>query len=99
MSEITITLVNRCDDDQAAKLLVYQSRDGSVGPSFQEFELPAGTTRDLTVPEGPRYFVGVEDIGPGGLHPGKRDAIEVGGRSSTVEVRGSLVSGLRVALA
>ncbi|MBL9102876.1 MAG: hypothetical protein JNL82_18150 [Myxococcales bacterium] len=103
MSDFTITLVNRCDDDHTAKVLVYQSRDsrdgGEAGPAWQEYEVPAGASRELTVPDGPRYFVGVEDIGPGGINPGKRDTIEVGGGDSTVEVRGSLASGLRVGLA
>jgi hypothetical protein len=72
------------------------SRDGQ--PAFTEIELPAGETRTLTVPAGPRYFVGVEDTGPGGLHPGRRDTLEVGPGSQTVVVRGSLVSGLRIAV-
>lgn len=102
MSEIVITVVNKCDDEHDAQVLVYQSRaPGSTGdsresgPAWLEVEVPAGTSRDVNVPEGPRYFVGVEDAGPGGLHPGRRDTIEVSA-SGKVIVRGSLTSGLRL---
>ena len=115
MSEIVITLVNQCDDEHDAQVLVYQSRapgdPGNVGntaapsatssdgqPAWTEIEVPAGETRALTVPSGPRYFVGVEDTGPGGLHPGRRDTLEVGGESQRIVVRGSLASGLRIAV-
>lgn len=102
MSERVITVVNQCDDEHEAQVLVYQTRppgeSGDTrepGPAWIELEVPAGTSRDVTVPEGPRYFVGVEDAGPGGLHPGRRDMVEVG-ESLRVVVHGSLVSGLRV---
>lgn len=102
MSEIVITLVNQCDDEHDAQVLVYQSRaPGSTGgeneasPAWLEVEVPAGASRDVTVPSGPRYFVGVEDTGPGELHPGRHDTLEVDA-SQTVIVSGSLVSGLRV---
>lgn len=104
MSEIVITLVNKCDDDQSAQVLVYQSRpqgdaNNSTAPAAYEVEVPAGMRRDLNVPSGPRYFVGVEDVGPGGLHPGRRDTLEVSSDSSqTVVVSGSLASGLRISL-
>lgn len=104
MSEIVITLVNQCDDEHDAQVLVYQTRppgatggEDEAGPAWIEVEVPAGSSRDVTVPDGPRYFVGVEDAGPGGLHPGRRDTIEVRATQKVV-VSGSLVSGLRVTL-
>lgn len=102
MADIVITVVNHCDDEHDAQVLVYQSRpageDASL-PAWMEIEVPAGETRELNVPSGPRYFVGVEDVGPGGLHPGRRDTLEVDSAASQkVVVRGSLVSGLRVAV-
>lgn len=103
MSEIVITVVNQCDDEHDAQVLVYQSRPPGAtgdthesGPAWLEVEVPAGSSRDVTVPAGPRYYVGVEDAGPDALHPGRRDTLEVGA-SQRVVVRGSLASGLRVA--
>lgn len=101
MSDITITLVNRCDDDHDAKVTVYQSRssgeDGGA-PELKEIEVPGGTSQELRVPEGPRYFIGVEDIGPNAERPGRRDTVEVDRAGQTVEISGSLTRGLRVAL-
>lgn len=101
MPEFTITLVNRCDDDHDAKVMVYQSRasgEGAAAPEMQEIEVRSGTSQDVSVPEGRRCIIGVEDIGPNAEQPGRRDTVEVDRAGQTVEIRGSLASGLRVAL-
>lgn len=101
MADTVLTLVNNCDDDHEAKLVVYRSRsagDDSTPAAWTEVELPSGATRELTVPDGAQCFVGVESVGPGGLHPGRGDALSVPEGAQTVVVTGSLATGLRVAL-